>query len=78
MSEPLTGYALGVVLHGLVREVGEGWRNYPASYETGRTLVGLGLAEYVEEERGEGGYWIGLTPAGRAFLAALAETTAPR
>lgn len=59
---------LGAVLLGILRDLENGWRNYPAHYETALILVDMGLAEFVEpRERGRS-YWLAITPAGRLAL----------
>lgn len=63
----LTAYTQGVVLLSLVREIANGTRSYPAAYQRGHTLVGLGLAEYAEPLIEGQSYWLRLTDAGRAL-----------
>lgn len=68
MERRLTGVAFGVHMRDTLGELKGGFRSYPAFYEGGHVLVGLGLAEYANEPREGASYWLKLSEAGRRAL----------
>jgi hypothetical protein len=70
MSDGLTGFALGIALKGILAELSDGYRSYPAGYTPALVLVGLGLVEYADPPTAEMPYWLRLTEVGRLVATA--------